>query len=215
MEKEKSSDKLLATRINSLREKYLLNREKTLHRLVASLTVMLAWLLIWALVLKLGNELLLTRNYDNLKALTLEERIMWDIIPFNYRGTPEMKLEQFRDTVLNCFVFAPFGVLLCYLFKKRNIIRDVAICLGFSIFVELLQLVTMLGNPAPEDLLTNVIGYFIGLIFYHLVFKRISVKGCVTICAVANVICAVAVIFSLITTARSADIILKIITRTL
>ena len=215
MKIEGSSGGALLARISSLREKYMNSNQRNLNRLVVTLTVMLAWLLIWALVLKLGNELLLTRNYDNLKVLTLEERIMWDIIPFNYRGTPEMKLEQFRDTVLNCFVFAPFGVLLCYLFEKRNIIRDVAICLGFSIFVELLQLVTMLGNPAPEDLLTNVIGYFIGLIFYHLVFKRISVKGCVTVCAVANVICAVAVIFSLITTVRSADIIFKIITRTL
>ena len=215
MKREGSSGGALLARISSLREKYMNSNQRNLHRLVVTLTVMLAWLLIWALVFKLGNELLLTRNYTNLKELTLEERIMWDIIPFNYRGTPEMKLEQFRDTVLNCFVFAPFGVLLCYLFKKRSIIRDVAICLGFSVFVELLQLVTMLGNPAPEDLITNVVGYFIGLIFYHLIFKRISIKGCVTICAVANVICAIAVIFSLIMTVGSADIIIKIITRTL
>lgn len=202
-------------RVDSLRKELVHKNASVLNRLAVLLTVMIGWLLIWALVFKLGSEKLLVGNYNNLKDMNLEERIMWDLIPFNYRGTPEMKLSQFMDTVLNCFVFSPIGVLFCYLFEKKSVIRDVSICLAFSIFIETLQLATMLGNPAPEDLMTNVVGYFIGILIYHLLLKRISVSLSVKLMRVCVVICSVAVIFSLVTTIKAAPVIFKIITRTL
>ena len=72
--------------LKTAREKFLPYNEVTLKRLVGTATAMYFWLIIWALVLKLGNEAILVGNYTNLKALTLRERIMWDIVPFNYRG---------------------------------------------------------------------------------------------------------------------------------
>ena len=214
MEKNKKT-RGTSLKINSAREEYFFKNETTLHRLMVVTTVMFCWILIWALVFKLGNEKLLIGNYNNLKDMTIEERIMWDIIPFNYRGTPQMKLQQFMDTVLNCFVFSPLGIMLCYLFEKKNIIRDMAICLGFSVFVEALQLLTMLGNPAPEDLLTNVIGYFIGLILYHLLLKRISIARSAKIMWIFTFIFALAFIVSIVTTLMAAPTIFKIITKTL
>jgi glycopeptide antibiotics resistance protein len=201
--------------IKTTREKFLPYNEVTLKRLVIAATAMYFWLIIWALVLKLGNEAILVGNYTNLKALTLRERIMWDIVPFNYRGEGLYKVKIIMDTAFNCLVFAPFGVAFGYLFKKTNILRDAALCLGLSLLIELTQLATMLGNPATEDLITNVAGYFIGFALYKLVFARLSVKNSVRVMACVCIIFAAATVFSIATTADSAEVICKIITRTL
>jgi len=197
------------------REKFLPYNESTLKSLVISAAAMYLWILIWALVLKLGNEAVLLNNYNNLKELTVKERIMWDIIPFNYRPEEGKLINLIMDSVLNCFVFAPFGVAFCYIFKKINILRDAALCLGLSLLIELTQLATMLGNPATEDLITNTLGYFIGLGLYFLVFKRLSVKHSVRFLAVVNVIFAAAALFALATTIDSAELIYGIVTKTL
>ena len=202
-------------KIKFIREKYLPYNEKTIHRLVMATIIMFSWLLIWALVFKLGSEILLFRNYTNLKDMTLEERILWDIIPFNYRGTDYWKLRQFIDTILNCFVFAPLGVALCYVFKKQNVWRNALICFGFSLLVEMLQLFTTLGNPSTEDLITNVVGCFIGFGIYRLIFQRLSVKQNVKFWAAANVLLVACTIFSLITTIIAAELIFGIITKPL
>ena len=202
-------------KIKNLREKYLPYDEATLRRQALVTTFLFSWILIWALVFKLGSELLLVGNYTNLKDMTIEERILWDLIPFNYRGEGEYKLKLIMDTVLNCFVFAPLGVTLCYVFKKVNVWRNAAICLAFSVGVELLQLATILGNPATEDLITNTVGCFIGFGLYHLIFKRISVKNSVRTLAVVNTLLAIASIVALITLAMSGETIIGIITRTL
>lgn len=201
--------------LKTTREKFLPYNEVTLKRLVIAATAMYFWLIIWALVLKLGNEAILVGNYTNLKALTLRERIMWDIVPFNYRGEGLYKVKIIMDTALNCLVFAPFGVAFGYLFKKTNILRDAALCLGLSLLIELTQLATMLGNPATEDLITNVAGYFIGFALYKLVFARLSVKNSVRVMACVCIIFVAATVFSIATTADSAEVICKIITRTL
>ncbi len=202
-------------RPKTAREKYLPYNEATLKRLVISATIMYLWILIWALVLKLGDEGMLLNNYTNLKDMTLWERIMWDIIPFYYRPVKGKFANLLMDTLLNCFVFAPFGVAFGYIFKKANILRDTALCLGLSLLIELTQLATMLGNPATEDLITNVAGYFIGLAIYRLIFKRLSVQHGVHFFVFVNVVFAAALIFSLATTIDSAELIFKIITRTL
>ena len=186
-----------------------------LRRLAVSATLMYIWILIWALVLKLGNAEMLTGNYINLKQLTVKERLAWDLIPFYYRGEGAYKTKIILDTVMNCFVFAPFGIMFGYVFKKRNILRDVAICLGFAVLIEFLQFITMLGNPATEDLITNPIGYFIGLVFYVLIFKRLSVRQSVKVAVVTNTVFGVTVAVSLVTVIRSAELIFQIITKTL
>jgi glycopeptide antibiotics resistance protein len=195
-------------------EQYASN-EKILRRLALAAMLMYAWLLIWGLVLKLGNEELLINNYTNLKQFTPLERLEWDLIPFNYRGEGAYKTKIIMDTVMNCFVFAPFGVMFGYIFKKRNILRDVAICLCFAVCIESLQFITMLGNPATEDLITNPIGYFIGLAFYELIFKRLSVRQSVKVAVVTNTVFGATVAVSLVTVIRSAELIFQIITKTL
>lgn len=202
-------------KLREIREKYLPYNELTLKRLAIAATVMYLWILIWALVFKLGNGSMLVNNYINLKDMTLQERILWDIVPFNYRGDGVYKAQLIMDTLLNCFVFAPFGVAFGYLFKKANALRDVSLCLAFSVFIEVIQLVTMLGNPATEDLITNVFGYFVGFAAYRLLFMRLSEKHSVRLLAIVNCIFAATVIASAVTMLVSVDTIYQIISKTL
>lgn len=202
-------------KLKNIREKYLPYDEKTLCRLARIASVTFSIILIWALVFKLGSEILLIRIYTNWKDATFEERILWDLIPFNYRGEDYWIMRQIIDTVLNCFVFAPLGVMLCYVFKKPNVWLNAAICLGFSVCVELIQLFTVLGNPATEDLITNVAGCFIGYAFYILIFKRLSVKKNVQICAITNVFLVFGVIFAIVTMAIASETIIGILSKTL
>lgn len=201
--------------LSSVRAERLLNNKNKIRRLAIACVIMFSWLLIWALVFKLGSETLLIRNYTNLKDMTFKERILWDLIPFNYRGDEYWKSRQILDTVLNCFVFAPLAIFLCYIFEKKNVFRDAAICFGFAVIVETTQLFTVLGNPATEDLITNTLGCFIGYAIYCLILKHISLRKSAILLTLVCVMISVATAFSLVTTAMSADVIFKIITRTL
>ncbi len=202
-------------KIKNIREKYLPYNEETQRKLALSGVIMLAWILVWALIFKCCMEESLIGNYYNLRYMTIEERIMWDIIPFNYRGEGYYKMLQIISTVLNCFVFAPFGIAFCYIFKKKNVWRDAAICLACSLTIETIQIFTTWGNPATEDLITNVAGCFIGFGIYQILFKRLSVKQNVQIFAFANIALALVTVYSLITTVNTMDLIIKMLTNTL
>ena len=189
--------------------------EKRIRWLALAAMGMLVWVLIWALVFKLGSEVLLVRNYTNLKDMTIEERILWDIIPFQYRGDEYWKMRQFLDTILNCFILAPLGVLLCYAFKKDNLWRNVALCFAFSLCIEILQLFTTVGNPATEDLITNTVGCFIGYGIYRWGFRRLNEKNTYRFLVLSNVVLVLIVLFSLVTMALASDTIFKLLTKTL
>ena len=170
------------------------------------------YILLWIVCLKLGNAEMLTRNYINLTELNLEERFMWDIVPFHTRQNHELQCMEF---IANSLIFAPYGVLLNYLFKKRNIFRDVFLCFAFSLSIEVFQLYSLLGGFASEDLIMNTLGYFVGLIFYYLIFKKRTVKTCIWVCRVANFILLPIFVYALITTLQNWELIISILNRTL
>ena len=212
MEENKRNGSSLIERARKARERFLPYDEQTVRRLAFAAIVMLSWIMVWALVLKLGSEIMLVRNYYNLKDMTLEERILWDIIPFNYRGDDYWKMRQFIDTILNCFVFSPLGVMLCYVFKKPSLALNALVCFGFSLCIEVLQLFTTVGNPATEDLITNLLGCFIGYGIYALIFKRLTEKQNVRCFAVVCVVLGLGVLFSFVTVALAWDTIVGIAT---
>ena len=154
-----------------------------------ALTLMLMWLLFWALVLKLCDHNELLSNYYALRNLTIEERILWDLIPFNYRGEGIYQAKQILSTVLNCFVLAPIGVTLCYSFKRVNVFRGALISLLFITFIETTQLFTTFGNLATEDFITNIFGYFVGVAIYQIFFKRIPERAAVIMLSASCVLC--------------------------
>lgn len=175
-------------------------------------TSLYIFILLWALCLKFGNAQMLTQNYINLSELTLRERFLWDIVPFYTRQNHTV---QWLEFFANSLVFAPFGVLLNYMFAKRNILRDFALCLGLSLSIEIFQLFTLLGGFATVDLIMNSVGYFVGLFIYYLIFKKRSTKICIWTCRVANFVFLVLFIYAFGTTLQNGELILAILKKQL
>lgn len=186
--------------------------ESTLRREVAVALLFWSAFILWVICLKFCNTEMLMRNYRNLSELTLEERFWYDIVPFRTRQNHGLQRLEF---VANSLIFAPYGILLNYLFKKRNIFRDVLLCLLLSLSIEVFQLYTMLGGFATVDLIMNTLGYFVGLIFYYLIFKKRTVRTCVWICRVFNLLLLPVVAYVVYTTAQNWELIIAIATQQL
>ena len=186
--------------------------QRALQREVVFATILYLFILLWGLCLKFSSAEMLARNYKNLSELNLRERFLWDIVPFYTRQNHTVQRLEF---VANSLVFAPFGVLLNYLFKKRNILRDFALCVGLSLSIEVFQLFTLLGGFATADLIMNSLGYFLGLGVYYLIFKKRTIKTCIWTCRVANFIFLPLFIYALVTTLQNGELIVAILTKQL
>ena len=119
------------------------------------------------------------------------------------------------NIVLNSVVFAPFGVLFNLAFEKKSVARDVLLCLGFSLLIELIQLFTVIGSFASEDLITNPIGYLLGLAFFKLFFVRLRPGFMQRLLSVCNLCLFVLLIVAAVRTADCFDVIKGILTRTI
>lgn len=170
------------------------------------------FILLWVLCLKFCNAQMLTQNYVNLSELTLRERFLWDIVPFYTRQNHTL---QWLEFFANSLVFAPFGVLLNYMFAKRNVLRDFALCVGLSLSIEIFQLFTLLGGFATVDLIMNSLGYFVGLGIYYLIFKKRTTKTCIWVCRAFNFIFLALFVYAFVTTMQSGELILSILTKQL
>ena len=210
--KEKTTKTLssIGGRIGELWKKHFPYTELTVRRLVTLTTVLYGWLLVWALWLKFNDNWSITLNYSWLSEMTLWERFTYDLIPFQLHFDHTMEI---LNILANCIVFAPLGVLLNILFEKKSILRDIAICFGASLFFELLQLFTVIGNFATTDLITNVAGYFIGLGVYHLIFKRVSAKFNVIFFSAVNLALIAVTAFSVVRTVLNFEPVLDILLR--
>ena len=186
--------------------------ERVLRREVAFALGLYIGILLWIVCLKFSNAEMLARNYKNLSELNLRERFLWDIVPFYTRQNHTVQRLEF---VANSLIFAPFGVLLNYLFKKRSILRDFFLCVGLSLSVEVFQLFTLLGGFATADLIMNSLGYFVGLGIYYLIFKKRTVKACIWTCRVANFIFLPLFVYALVTTLQNGELIVAILTKQL
>lgn len=186
--------------------------EGALHRmLICSIVLFCIWLL-WALWLKFNNTGSILDSYYYFSPLTLRERFSFDINPFKI---PIFQWWRSDEILANSIVFAPFGALFNMLAKKKNIWRDLAICFGISLSIELLQLFTTIGVFATIDLVTNTFGYLFGYAAYELIFKKLSVKTKVWFLRIINVCVFIWLCFAAVNTARNMDVIIGIITRTL
>ena len=147
------------SRIKENVKKHLTCNEKALRAGAAFAFAAYTVVLFWALWLKFNDFSMAASNYRWLSKMTVKERFLYDIIPFQVRYEILKELLQFPA---NALVFAPLGVVLPYAFKKKNIWRDVAVCFGISLSIELVQLFTCIGSFATADLIMNTLGYFIG-----------------------------------------------------
>ncbi|MBO5907112.1 MAG: VanZ family protein [Clostridia bacterium] len=209
----KTSEKLKTVKIeisnSSLRD------EKMFKGLVAVASVSITLLLVWALVFKCGSTIMLERNYHNLRQFTTVERIMWDIIPFNYRHEGVWHVREVLETVLNCFVFAPLSFTLCFFFKRGKCIKAAAVAYLIAICIEISQIFTAWANPATEDLITNLAGAIIGSLIYLLLFRRPYTKKTARLWIVINVLLCALVVFATVTMVIAGELILSMMRGTL
>ena len=169
-------------------------------------------LLFGALWLKFNDFSMVVLNYRWLSKMTLRERFLYDLIPFQIRFD---FFNQFVQFPANAIIFAPLGVLLPYCFKKQNVWSDLAICFGVSLSIEVVQLFTIIGNFATADLIMNTLGYFIGFAIYKWILSRLATQKAVWVLRGANVILSALLIAAVITTIKNRELIVAILTRTL
>ena len=82
------------------------------------------------------------------------------------------------DTILNVFLFLPFGFFISLLYKKYNRISRIAL-LGF-VFSLAIELVQMFGRGATDinDLITNTAGACFGYFIYRVLSKVTPKEFC-------------------------------------
>lgn len=78
---------------------------------------------------------------------------------------------SFRTAFYNVFFFAPLGLLLPLIMKKPSTWKALSIALSIILVVEVTQLVTGLGMFDIDDVLLNMTGSLIGLIFYFIAIR--------------------------------------------
>ena len=75
--------------------------------------------------------------------------------------------------LLNIVLFVPFGYLITEENSWRRVICE---CLGASVVIEIIQLITMHGICEVDDLFSNMFGGYLGYITYQIVNKKIAEK---------------------------------------
>jgi glycopeptide antibiotics resistance protein len=192
--------------------KRLICNERALQKAAVFATCVYVVVLFWALWLKFNDFHMVVLNYQWLSKMTLKERFLYDIIPFQIRFDFANQFVQFPA---NAIIFAPFGVAFQHAFKKKNIWRDLAICFGVSLAIEVVQLFTIIGNFATADLIMNTLGYLIGFALYRWIFSKLSLQKTVWLYRIVNALLLITVSVAIVTTVCNRELIHAILTRTL
>lgn len=154
--------------------------------------------LIWALYFKFGDVDYVRFCSENLAKLTFKERFLFDIIPFDFRNT-DQKLLHLVINILNIFVFMPLGIVIPIRYKKTSLKMQSLFCFLLSLLFEIVQLFTLIGGFATDDLLMNTLGFFAGALFYYYLFKNFSDKVNYYILMIFNMILGVVLIYAFFT----------------
>ncbi len=99
-----------------------------------------------------------------------------NLIPFNvFKG---MKAANYEYELIflfigNIAIFVPLGVLVSAFFKKRFLPLQIAFPFILSIGIEVSQYLLKNGQPDIDDVILNVIGYFIGFLIKKLLDKLV------------------------------------------
>ena len=153
--------------------------------------------LVWALYFKFGNINFTKACAKELSYMTLKQRFLYDIIPFDFGNTHEPG-KHLLINILNLIIFIPFGVILPLRENRIKIIPQALFCFVISLCFEILQLFTLIGGFAADDLLMNTLGYFVGLVLYVCIFKKFSNKVNTCIIIIANIIMSIVIIYGIL-----------------
>ena len=73
----------------------------------------------------------------------------------------------------NIALFVPVGVLFPLVSGKQKLLWTVGVGFGFSLFIEIIQLITARGCFDPDDIILNTLGAAIGYGLYRaIVYKK-------------------------------------------
>lgn len=77
----------------------------------------------------------------------------------------------------NILLFMPVGVLLPLVTSKQKWFWTVGAGFCFSLFIEIIQLITARGCFDPDDIMLNVLGTAIGYVLYQAVVRKKTVDA--------------------------------------
>lgn len=183
-----------------------------LKKLIYISIILYMLFLIWALLFKLNDVGQIKLSYYLLNSMTPKERFLYDIVPFQF--SHPIRLQQLF-VVLNAFIFAPFGFFLPIKDDKIKILKHLLICFLISLSFEIIQFFTLIGCFATDDLITNTLGYLIGLLLYMTFFIKLSDKMKFKLIYIFNIILLVIVVFGFVMTIINFNVYLDIILRRL
>ncbi|MEE1125845.1 MAG: VanZ family protein [Acutalibacteraceae bacterium] len=90
-----------------------------------------------------------------------------NLIPFVHLFDYQIKSEAVLNLVGNILMFTPVGIVFSVVYKKLDThIKVIATGIGFSLFIELLQLPFYDRVSDIDDLILNSSGYILGYLIY-------------------------------------------------
>lgn len=106
------------------------------------------------------------------------QEYQYNLVPFQeikrfIRYREILGLESFLLNIVgNIVAFSPFGFMLPILnSKKRGILYVTLVSLEFSLFIELMQLITKVGSYDVDDMILNTLGGILGHIAYRVCYN--------------------------------------------
>ncbi|MDR1018451.1 MAG: VanZ family protein [Lachnospiraceae bacterium] len=107
--------------------------------------------------------------------------LKYNIVPFNeikryWNLAKAGQLYLFIKNVAgNILIFVPFGIFVTMGSKYRNFFKTTFLGIGFSLIIEIFQLITEVGCFDVDDIILNTIGVILGFIIYE-VFHEVKIK---------------------------------------
>jgi glycopeptide antibiotics resistance protein len=166
-----------------------------LNKAVNISIVLFVIFLVWGIYLKFGNIEQVKLNYSNLSNMTIKERFMYDIIPFKF--TYPIKNQKI-EVILNGLIFMPLGLFLCIKDNKVKFLKHLFICFIVSLTFEVVQLFTMIGGFATDDIIMNTSGYILGMFIYLLFIKKLNDKYKYYFLFISNIIMGIIILYGIV-----------------
>ena len=105
--------------------------EKRLSMFSKILFALYLTILVWVVIFKCNIAISLTGGYLYLKTITIQERFLLYIVPFQNGIT-----KWYSDTILNVIVFIPMGLYISYFIKHKKFLMSLLFYFLSSLFLE-------------------------------------------------------------------------------
>lgn len=89
-----------------------------------------------------------------------------NLIPFYYKNETAF---HFNEIMMNLMAFVPLGIYLKLMHFDLN--KSILFGFGYSLFLEIMQLILSIGITDITDLITNTLGVIIGISIYNILTK--------------------------------------------